>query len=58
MNDGNHGQGTHSAKMRTASSAENTPKFIRQSAQKVWNIVEKRPHRASVVCGPVPSYSF
>ena len=52
LNDGNHGQGTHSAKMGTDSSAKNTPKFIRiicQIVQKVWDIVEKRLHRASVV---------
>ena len=50
QNDGNHGQGTHSAKMGADSSAKNTPnvpKVIRPICPigpKVWNIVEKRLH--------------
>ena len=45
LNDGNHEQGTHSAKMGAdSSSAENTPntpKFIRPICPKVWDIVKK-----------------
>ena len=51
LNYGNHGQGTHSAKMGADSSAKNIPKFIRticQIGQKVWDIVEKKLHWTSI----------
>ena len=51
----NHGHGTHSAKMGADSLAENTsntPKLIwpiRPNGPKVWDVVEKRHHWASIV---------
>ena len=48
LNDGNYGQGTNSAKMRTDSLAKNTlntPKFIRLTypiGPKVWDNIEKK----------------
>ena len=54
LNDENHAQGTHSAKMGADSLAENTPKNIWptcQIGQNVWDIVEKSLHGAAVVRG-------
>ena len=45
LNDGNHGQGTHNAKMGADSFAKNTQKFILLICQirpKVWDILLKK----------------
>ena len=55
LNDGDHGQGTHSSKMGTDTLAKNTQNAVKQFwmicpiGPKVWDIIEKRLHRASVV---------
>ena len=57
LNDGNHGQGAHSAKMGADSLAENNPNISKKSrlicpiGPNLWNIVEKRLHQTSVIRG-------
>ena len=59
LNNGNHAQGTHSHSSKigadiSAENTPNTPQFILQIGpigSKVWDIVKKRLHRASVIRG-------